>query len=163
LGKLCEKHGVNLIGDWQRHKHSRETDEVGRRPHETNRRACSAVSARCVGVFRQRVRLEMPDVDVSPRGAAALRAACKTRYELVKIARNPSAWASTSTMSVNQSDLARSLTPWWKIAREQCRRGPQRWPALLLASGMSGPSQTVLSRWCDEKHEWRVCSADLSR
>jgi protein Tex len=137
LSKLCEKHGVNLIAIGNGTA-SRETDKLAAdliklvtktqsvrpEPVEGSSDKASTSSARTVGVIEKVVvseagasvysasefaSLEMPDVDVSLRGAASIaRRLQDPLAELVKI--DPKAiGVGQYQHDLNQSELARSL------------------------------------------------------
>ena len=115
LGKLCEKHGVNLIAIGNGTA-SRETDKLAadlmKRLHDVNsgmQRVVVSEAGASVYSASEFASQEMPDVDVSLRGAASIaRRLQDPLAELVKI--DPkSIGVGQYQHDVNQSDLARSL------------------------------------------------------
>ena len=111
LGKLCDKHGVNLIAIGNGTA-SRETDKLAadlmKRIDGMQRVVVSEAGA-SVYSASEFASQEMPDVDVSLRGAASIaRRLQDPLAELVKI--DPkSIGVGQYQHDVNQSDLARSL------------------------------------------------------
>ncbi len=175
LGKLCEKHGVNLIAIGNGTA-SRETDKLAAdlikmlaKPHtvrpELVEGLASTSSARTEAIEKVVVSeagasvysasefasLEMPDVDVSLRGAASIaRRLQDPLAELVKI--DPkSIGVGQYQHDVNQSDLARSLD----TVVEDCVNSvgvDLNTASVPLLARVSGLSQTVAKsvvRWRD--------------
>ena len=154
LAKLCEKHGVNLIAIGNGTA-SRETDklaaDVMKRMDGMQRVVVSEAGA-SVYSASEFASQEMPDVDVSLRGAASIaRRLQDPLAELVKI--DPkSIGVGQYQHDVNQLELARSLD----TVVEDCvnRVGVDLNTASVpLLSRVSGLSQTVarsVVRWRDE-------------
>ncbi|MDO9400076.1 MAG: Tex family protein [Polaromonas sp.] len=153
LGKLCEKHGVNLIAIGNGTA-SRETDRLAadlmKRMDGMQRVVVSEAGA-SVYSASEFASQEMPDVDVSLRGAASIaRRLQDPLAELVKI--DPkSIGVGQYQHDVNQSDLARSLD----AVVEDCVNSvgvDLNTASVPLLARVSGLSQTVAKavvRWRD--------------
>ena len=153
LGKLCEKHGVNLIAIGNGTA-SRETDKLAadlmKRIDGMQRVVVSEAGA-SVYSASEFASQEMPDVDVSLRGAASIaRRLQDPLAELVKI--DPkSIGVGQYQHDVNQSDLARSLD----TVVEDCVNSvgvDLNTASVPLLARVSGLSQTVAKsvvRWRD--------------
>ena len=157
LGKLCEKHGVNLIAIGNGTA-SRETDKLAadmmKRLHDTDsgmQRVVVSEAGASVYSASEFASQEMPDVDVSLRGAASIaRRLQDPLAELVKI--DPkSIGVGQYQHDVNQSDLARSLD----TVVEDCVNSvgvDLNTASVPLLARVSGLSQTVAKsvvRWRD--------------
>ena len=158
LGKLCEKHGVNLIAIGNGTA-SRETDKLAADLMKQLARHSDAVIEKVVvseagaSVYSasEFASQEMPEVDVSLRGAASIaRRLQDPLAELVKI--DPkSIGVGQYQHDVNQSDLARSLD----TVVEDCVNSvgvDLNTASVPLLARVSGLSQTVaksLVRWRD--------------
>ncbi len=178
LGKLCDKHGVNLIAIGNGTA-SRETDKLAADLIKMLQKGSTASSAEAAGgraiekvvvseagasVYSasEFASLEMPDVDVSLRGAASIaRRLQDPLAELVKI--DPkSIGVGQYQHDVNQSDLARSLD----TVVEDCVNSvgvDLNTASVPLLARVSGLSQTVAKsvvRWRDENGAF-VSRADL--
>jgi len=153
LAKLCEKHGVNLIAIGNGTA-SRETDKLAadlmKRIDGMQRVVVSEAGA-SVYSASEFASQEMPDVDVSLRGAASIaRRLQDPLAELVKI--DPkSIGVGQYQHDVNQSDLARSLD----TVVEDCVNSvgvDLNTASVPLLARVSGLSQTVAKsvvRWRD--------------
>jgi uncharacterized protein len=153
LTKLCEKHGVNLIAIGNGTA-SRETDKLAadlmKRIDGMQRVVVSEAGA-SVYSASEFASQEMPDVDVSLRGAASIaRRLQDPLAELVKI--DPkSIGVGQYQHDVNQSDLARSLD----TVVEDCVNSvgvDLNTASVPLLARVSGLSQTVAKsvvRWRD--------------
>jgi uncharacterized protein len=153
LTKLCEKHGVNLIAIGNGTA-SRETDKLAadlmNRIDGMQRVVVSEAGA-SVYSASEFASQEMPDVDVSLRGAASIaRRLQDPLAELVKI--DPkSIGVGQYQHDVNQSDLARSLD----TVVEDCVNSvgvDLNTASVPLLARVSGLSQTVAKsvvRWRD--------------
>jgi uncharacterized protein len=153
LAKLCEKHGVNLIAIGNGTA-SRETDKLAadlmKRIDGMQRVVVSEAGA-SVYSASEFASQEMPDVDVSLRGAASIaRRLQDPLAELVKI--DPkSIGVGQYQHDVNQSDLARSLS----AVVEDCVNSvgvDLNTASVPLLARVSGLSQTVAKsvvRWRD--------------
>jgi uncharacterized protein len=153
LGKLCDKHGVNLIAIGNGTA-SRETDKLAadlmKRIDGMQRVVVSEAGA-SVYSASEFASSEMPDVDVSLRGAASIaRRLQDPLAELVKI--DPkSIGVGQYQHDVNQSDLARSLD----TVVEDCVNSvgvDLNTASVPLLARVSGLSQTVAKsvvRWRD--------------
>ena len=159
LGKLCEKHGVNLIAIGNGTA-SRETDklaadlikQVAKLLEQPDMQKV-VVSEAGASVYSasEFASQEMPDVDVSLRGAASIaRRLQDPLAELVKI--DPkSIGVGQYQHDVNQSDLARSLN----TVVEDCVNSvgvDLNTASVPLLARVSGLSQTVAKsvvRWRD--------------
>ncbi len=157
LGKLCDKHGVNLIAIGNGTA-SRETDKLAadlmKRLHDLNsgmQRVVVSEAGASVYSASEFASQEMPDVDVSLRGAASIaRRLQDPLAELVKI--DPkSIGVGQYQHDVNQSDLARSLD----TVVEDCVNSvgvDLNTASVPLLARVSGLSQTVAKsvvRWRD--------------
>ena len=163
LGKLCEKHGVNLIAIGNGTA-SRETDKLAadliKRLHDGQsgnsgnsgmQRVVVSEAGASVYSASEFASQEMPDVDVSLRGAASIaRRLQDPLAELVKI--DPkSIGVGQYQHDVNQSDLARSLD----TVVEDCVNSvgvDLNTASVPLLARVSGLSQTVAKsvvRWRD--------------
>ena len=162
LGKLCEKHGVNLIAIGNGTA-SRETDKLAadliKLLAKTNAGADSSprliekvvVSEAGASVYSasEFASEEMPDVDVSLRGAASIaRRLQDPLAELVKI--DPkSIGVGQYQHDVNQSELAKSL----ETVVEDCVNSvgvdlnTASVPLLSRVSGLSGSIAKSVVRW----------------
>lgn len=164
LSKLCEKHGVNLIAIGNGTA-SRETDKLAadlmKRIDGMQRVVVSEAGA-SVYSASEFASQEMPDVDVSLRGAASIaRRLQDPLAELVKI--DPkSIGVGQYQHDVNQSDLARSLD----TVVEDCVNSvgvDLNTASVPLLARVSGLSQTVarsVVRWRDANGAF-VSRADL--
>ena len=164
LGKLCDKHGVNLIAIGNGTA-SRETDKLAadlmKRIDGMQRVVVSEAGA-SVYSASEFASQEMPDVDVSLRGAASIaRRLQDPLAELVKI--DPkSIGVGQYQHDVNQSDLARSLN----TVVEDCVNSvgvDLNTASVPLLARVSGLSQTVAKsvvRWRDANGAFRS-RADL--
>ncbi|MDO9404284.1 MAG: Tex family protein [Polaromonas sp.] len=157
LAKLCEKHGVNLIAIGNGTA-SRETDKLAADLIKLMAKADQAIEKVVVSEAGASVysasefaSQEMPDVDVSLRGAASIaRRLQDPLAELVKI--DPkSIGVGQYQHDVNQSDLARSLD----TVVEDCVNSvgvDLNTASVPLLARVSGLSQTVAKsvvRWRD--------------
>jgi len=156
LGKLCEKHGVNLIAIGNGTA-SRETDKLAsdliKRLAKVSERAVEKVVVSEAGASvysaSEFASQEMPDVDVSLRGAASIaRRLQDPLAELVKI--DPkSIGVGQYQHDVNQSELARSL----ETVVEDCVNSvgvdlnTASVPLLSRVSGLSGSVAKAVVRW----------------
>ncbi len=127
LGKLCEKHGVNLIAIGNGTA-SRETDKLAAdlmKRIENMQRVVVSEAGASVYSASEFASQEMPDVDVSLRGAASIaRRLQDPLAELVKI--DPkSIGVGQYQHDVNQSELARTLDSGGGRLRERGGRGPE--------------------------------------
>ena len=144
LGKLCEKHGVNLIAIGNGTA-SRETDKLAAdlmKRIEGMQRVVVSEAGASVYSASEFASQEMPDVDVSLRGAASIaRRLQDPLAELVKI--DPkSIGVGQYQHDVNQSDLARSLD----TVVEDCVNSvgvDLNTASVPLLARVSGLSQTV--------------------
>jgi uncharacterized protein len=158
LGKLCEKHGVNLIAIGNGTA-SRETDrlaadltkQLAKHSDGTIEKVVVSEAGASVYSASEFASQEMPDVDVSLRGAASIaRRLQDPLAELVKI--DPkSIGVGQYQHDVNQSDLARSLD----TVVEDCVNSvgvDLNTASVPLLARVSGLSQTVAKsvvRWRD--------------
>ena len=171
LGKLCEKHGVNLIAIGNGTA-SRETDKLaadlmkrlhdGQGSHSGMQRVVVSEAGASVYSASEFASQEMPDVDVSLRGAASIaRRLQDPLAELVKI--DPkSIGVGQYQHDVNQSDLARSLDTVVEDGVNSVGVDLNTASVPLLAR-VSGLSQTVAKsvvRWRDANGAF-ACRADL--
>jgi uncharacterized protein len=161
LAKLCEQHGVNLIAIGNGTA-SRETDKLaadliklidkGTEPgHPCHAMQKVVVSEAGASVYSasEYASQEMPDVDVSLRGAASIaRRLQDPLAELVKI--DPkSIGVGQYQHDVNQSELARSL----ESVVEDCVNAvgvdlnTASAPLLARVSGLSGTVAKAVVRW----------------
>src|SRR3569832_2293288 len=163
LGKLCEKHGVNLIAIGNGTA-SRETDKLAadlmkRLSGELPNLQRIVVSEAGASVYSasEYATQELPDVDVSLRGAASIaRRLQDPLAELVKI--DPkSIGVGQYQHDVNQSDLARSLD----AVVEDCVNSvgvDLNTASVPLLSRVSGLSQSVAKsvvRWREANGAFR--------
>ena len=160
LGQLCERHGVSLIAIGNGTA-SRETDKlaadlmqrladrsVGPAPTELQRVVVSEAGA-SVYSASEFASQEMPDVDVSLRGAASIaRRLQDPLAELVKI--DPkSIGVGQYQHDLNQAELARSL----EAVVEDCVNSvgvdlnTASVPLLSRVSGLSGTVAKAVVRW----------------
>ena len=164
LGKLCEKHGVNLIAIGNGTA-SRETDKLAAdlmKRFDGMQRVVVSEAGASVYSASEFASQEMPDVDVSLRGAASIaRRLQDPLAELVKI--DPkSIGVGQYQHDVNQSDLARSLD----TVVEDCVNSvgvDLNTASVPLLARVSGLSQTVAKsvvRWRDANGAFRS-RADL--
>ncbi|RZJ15956.1 MAG: RNA-binding transcriptional accessory protein, partial [Haliea sp.] len=157
LAKLCEKHGVNLIAIGNGTA-SRETDKLAAdliklmaRVNQAIEKVVVSEAGASVYSASEFASQEMPDVDVSLRGAASIaRRLQDPLAELVKI--DPkSIGVGQYQHDVNQSDLARSLD----TVVEDCVNSvgvDLNTASVPLLARVSGLSQTVAKsvvRWRD--------------
>ena len=153
LGKLCEKHGVNLIAIGNGTA-SRETDKLAAdlmKRIEGMQRVVVSEAGASIYSASEFASQEMPDVDVSLRGSANIaRRLQDPLAELVKI--DPkSIGVGQYQHDVNQSDLARSLD----TVVEDCVNSvgvDLNTASVPLLARVSGLSQTVAKsvvRWRD--------------
>ncbi len=159
LGRLCEKHGVNLIAIGNGTA-SRETDRLAAdlikqvakiSGHPDMQKVVVSEAGASVYSASEFASEEMPDVDVSLRGAASIaRRLQDPLAELVKI--DPkSIGVGQYQHDVNQSDLARSLD----TVVEDCVNSvgvDLNTASVPLLARVSGLSQTVAKsvvRWRD--------------
>ena len=153
LGKLCQKHGVNLIAIGNGTA-SRETDKLAAdlmKQIEGMQRVVVSEAGASVYSASEFASQEMPDIDVSLRGAASIaRRLQDPLAELVKI--DPkSIGVGQYQHDVNQSDLARSLD----TVVEDCVNSvgvDLNTASVPLLARVSGLSQTVAKsvvRWRD--------------
>ncbi|MDO8717584.1 MAG: Tex family protein [Polaromonas sp.] len=153
LTRLCEKHGVNLIAIGNGTA-SRETDKLAAdlmKQIDGMQRVVVSEAGASVYSASEFASQEMPDVDVSLRGAASIaRRLQDPLAELVKI--DPkSIGVGQYQHDVNQSDLARSLD----TVVEDCVNSvgvDLNTASVPLLARVSGLSQTVAKsvvRWRD--------------
>ena len=155
LAKLCEKHGVNLIAIGNGTA-SRETDKLAGELIKTAAKANMIIEKVVVSEAGASVysasefaSQEMPDVDVSLRGAASIaRRLQDPLAELVKI--DPkSIGVGQYQHDVNQSELARTL----EAVVEDCVNSvgvdlnTASVPLLSRVSGLSGTVAKAVVRW----------------
>ena len=160
LGKLCEKHGVNLIAIGNGTA-SRETDKLAadlmKRVENLQRVVVSEAGA-SVYSASEFASQEMPDVDVSLRGAASIaRRLQDPLAELVKI--DPkSIGVGQYQHDVNQSELARTL----EAVVEDCVNAvgvdlnTASVPLLSRVSGLSGSVAKAVVRWREANGAFRT-------
>lgn len=159
LGQLCQKHGVQLIAIGNGTA-SRETDKLAadliKRHHGIQKVVVSEAGA-SVYSASEFASQEMPDVDVSLRGAASIaRRLQDPLAELVKI--DPkSIGVGQYQHDVNQSELARTLD----AVVEDCVNGvgvdlnTASVPLLARVSGLSGAVAKAVVRWRDTHGAFR--------
>ncbi len=151
LGKLCEKHGVNLIAIGNGTA-SRETDKLAAdlmKRIEGMQRVVVSEAGASVYSASEFASQEMPDVDVSLRGAASIaRRLQDPLAELVKI--DPkSIGVGQYQHDVNQGELARTL----EAVVEDCVNSvgvdlnTASVPLLSRVSGLSGTVARSVVRW----------------
>ncbi|MDP2034728.1 MAG: Tex family protein [Polaromonas sp.] len=157
LGKLCEKHGVNLIAIGNGTA-SRETDKLAAdlikgmaKVEQLIEKVVVSEAGASIYSASEFASQEMPDVDVSLRGAASIaRRLQDPLAELVKI--DPkSIGVGQYQHDVNQSDLARSLD----TVVEDCVNSvgvdlnTASVPLLARVSGLSNTVAKAVVRWRD--------------
>lgn len=156
LGKLCEKHGVNLIAIGNGTA-SRETDKLaadliklmGKVSDRLIEKVVVSEAGASVYSASEFASQEMPDVDVSLRGAASIaRRLQDPLAELVKI--DPkSIGVGQYQHDVNQSELAKTL----EAVVEDCVNSvgvdlnTASVPLLSRVSGLSGSVAKAVVRW----------------
>ncbi len=151
LGLLCRKHGVNLIAIGNGTA-SRETDKLAAdlmKRHEGMQRIVVSEAGASVYSASEFASQEMPDVDVSLRGAASIaRRLQDPLAELVKI--DPkSIGVGQYQHDVNQSELARTL----EAVVEDCVNSvgvdlnTASVPLLSRVSGLSAAVAKSVVRW----------------
>jgi uncharacterized protein len=151
LGLLCRKHGVNLIAIGNGTA-SRETDKLAAdlmKRHEGMQRVVVSEAGASVYSASEFASQEMPDVDVSLRGAASIaRRLQDPLAELVKI--DPkSIGVGQYQHDVNQSELARTL----EAVVEDCVNSvgvdlnTASVPLLTRVSGLSASVAKAVVRW----------------
>ena len=151
LGRLCEKHGVSLIAIGNGTA-SRETDKLAadllKRFPAVQKVVVSEAGA-SVYSASEYASQEMPDVDVSLRGAASIaRRLQDPLAELVKI-EPKSIGVGQYQHDVNQSELARTLD----AVVEDCVNGvgvdlnTASAPLLSRVSGLSASQAKAVVRW----------------
>ncbi len=155
LGRLVEKHGVNLIAIGNGTA-SRETDKLAgelikllAKVERTVEKVVVSEAGASVYSASEYASQEMPDVDVSLRGAASIaRRLQDPLAELVKI--DPkSIGVGQYQHDVNQSELARTLD----AVVEDCVNGvgvdlnTASVPLLTRVSGLSGSVAKAVVRW----------------
>ena len=152
LAKLCDKHGVNLIAIGNGTA-SRETDKLAgdliKQLGRTIDKVVVSEAGASVYSASEFASQEMPDVDVSLRGAASIaRRLQDPLAELVKI--DPkSIGVGQYQHDVNQSELARSLD----AVVEDCVNGvgvdlnTASVPLLTRVSGLSASVAKAVVRW----------------
>lgn len=155
LGKLCQKHGVNLIAIGNGTA-SRETDKLAADlmklaefADQGMQRVVVSEAGASVYSASEFASQEMPDVDVSLRGAASIaRRLQDPLAELVKI--DPkSIGVGQYQHDVNQSELARTL----ETVVEDCVNSvgvdlnTASVPLLARVSGLSGGVAKAVVRW----------------
>jgi uncharacterized protein len=163
LAKLCEKHGVNLIAIGNGTA-SRETDKLAAELIKTAAKAQMTlekvvVSEAGASVYSasEFASQEMPDVDVSLRGAASIaRRLQDPLAELVKI--DPkSIGVGQYQHDVNQAELARTLD----AVVEDCVNSvgvdlnTASVPLLSRVSGLSGTVAKAVVRWREANGAFR--------
>ena len=170
LGKLCAAHGVNLIAIGNGTA-SRETDKLAadlikqlaqRTGQPEIQKVVVSEAGASVYSASEFASQEMPDVDVSLRGAASIaRRLQDPLAELVKI--DPkSIGVGQYQHDVNQSDLARSLD----TVVEDCVNSvgvdlnTASVPLLARVSGLSNTVAKSVVRWRDANGAF-TCRADL--
>ncbi|MES3011351.1 MAG: Tex family protein [Pseudomonadota bacterium] len=160
LGKLCEKHGVNLIAIGNGTA-SRETDKLAAdlmKRIENMQRVVVSEAGASVYSASEFASQEMPDVDVSLRGAASIaRRLQDPLAELVKI--DPkSIGVGQYQHDVNQSELARTL----EAVVEDCVNAvgvdlnTASVPLLSRVSGLSGSVAKAVVRWREANGAFRT-------
>ncbi len=159
LGKLVDKHGVNLVAIGNGTA-SRETDklaaDLGKR-HEGLQRVVVSEAGASVYSASEFASQEMPDVDVSLRGAASIaRRLQDPLAELVKI--DPkSIGVGQYQHDVNQSELARTL----EAVVEDCVNSvgvdlnTASVPLLSRVSGLSASVAKAVVRWREANGAFR--------
>jgi protein Tex len=151
LGQLCAKHGVNLIAIGNGTA-SRETDKLAAdlmKRHDGMQRVVVSEAGASVYSASEFASQEMPDVDVSLRGAASIaRRLQDPLAELVKI--DPkSIGVGQYQHDVNQGELARTL----EAVVEDCVNSvgvdlnTASVPLLSRVSGLSASVAKAVVRW----------------
>ncbi len=159
LGQLCQKHGVQLIAIGNGTA-SRETDKLAAdliKRHPGIQKVVVSEAGASVYSASEFASQEMPDVDVSLRGAASIaRRLQDPLAELVKI--DPkSIGVGQYQHDVNQSELARTLD----AVVEDCVNGvgvdlnTASVPLLARVSGLSGAVAKAVVRWRDAHGAFR--------
>ncbi|OSZ68030.1 Tex family protein [Hydrogenophaga sp. IBVHS2] len=159
LGQLCQKHGVQLIAIGNGTA-SRETDKLAAdliKRHPGIQKVVVSEAGASVYSASEFASQEMPDVDVSLRGAASIaRRLQDPLAELVKI--DPkSIGVGQYQHDVNQSELARTLD----AVVEDCVNGvgvdlnTASVPLLSRVSGLSGAVAKAVVRWRDAHGAFR--------
>ena len=159
LGKLCEQHGVNLIAIGNGTA-SRETDKLAAdlmKRRDGMQRVVVSEAGASVYSASEFASQEMPDVDVSLRGAASIaRRLQDPLAELVKI--DPkSIGVGQYQHDVNQSELARTL----EAVVEDCVNSvgvdlnTASVPLLSRVSGLSGAVAKAVVRWREANGAFR--------
>ena len=159
LAKLCDKHGVNLIAIGNGTA-SRETDKLAGdlikqlaklHPEQTLQKVVVSEAGASVYSASEFASQEMPDVDVSLRGAASIaRRLQDPLAELVKI--DPkSIGVGQYQHDVNQSRLARSLDAVVEdcVNRVGVDLNTASVPLLARVSGLSQTTASSVVRWRD--------------
>ena len=165
LSKLCAKHGVNLIAIGNGTA-SRETDKLasdlinlmGKQSDRVIEKVVVSEAGASVYSASEFASQEMPDVDVSLRGAASIaRRLQDPLAELVKI--DPkSIGVGQYQHDVNQSELARSL----ETVVEDCVNSvgvdlnTASVPLLARVSGLSGAVAKAVVRWREANGAFRT-------
>ena len=164
LGQLCRKHGVNLIAIGNGTA-SRETDKLAadlvkrvEGPGGTIQRVVVSEAGASVYSASEFAAQEMPDVDVSLRGAASIaRRLQDPLAELVKI-EPKSIGVGQYQHDVNQSELARALD----AVVEDCVNAvgvdlnTASVPLLSRVSGLSGAVAKAVVRWRESHGAFRT-------
>ena len=159
LELLCRKHGVNLIAIGNGTA-SRETDKLAAdlmKRHEGMQRVVVSEAGASVYSASEFASQEMPDVDVSLRGAASIaRRLQDPLAELVKI--DPkSIGVGQYQHDVNQGELARTL----EAVVEDCVNSvgvdlnTASIPLLARVSGLSGTVAKAVVRWREANGAFR--------
>ncbi|MBX3611404.1 MAG: RNA-binding transcriptional accessory protein [Hydrogenophaga sp.] len=159
LGQLCSQHGVQLIAIGNGTA-SRETDKLAAdliKRHPGVQKVVVSEAGASVYSASEFASQEMPDVDVSLRGAASIaRRLQDPLAELVKI--DPkSIGVGQYQHDVNQSELARTLD----AVVEDCVNGvgvdlnTASVPLLTRVSGLSGAVAKAVVRWRDAHGAFR--------
>ena len=159
LELLCRKHGVNLIAIGNGTA-SRETDKLAAdlmKRHEGMQRIVVSEAGASVYSASEFASQEMPDVDVSLRGAASIaRRLQDPLAELVKI--DPkSIGVGQYQHDVNQGELARTL----EAVVEDCVNSvgvdlnTASVPLLARVSGLSGTVAKAVVRWREANGAFR--------
>ncbi len=159
LAKLCDKHGVNLIAIGNGTA-SRETDKLAGdlikqlaklHPEQALQKVVVSEAGASVYSASEFASQEMPDVDVSLRGAASIaRRLQDPLAELVKI--DPkSIGVGQYQHDVNQSQLARSLDAVVEdcVNRVGVDLNTASAPLLARVSGLSQTTASSVVRWRD--------------
>ena len=159
LAKLCEKHGVNLIAIGNGTA-SRETDKLAGElikqlaklhPDHAIQKVVVSEAGASVYSASEYASQEMPDVDVSLRGAASIaRRLQDPLAELVKI-EPKSIGVGQYQHDVNQSELARSLDAVVEdcVNRVGVDLNTASAPLLSRVSGLSQATAKAVVRWRD--------------